>query len=84
MGVGLTSHFLNGSETIYNIILPQLDSKWLITMVIVGTSPKDRVVGPLPSDHEHGVFLNGCDPNHLQYSTSPGMILQVVKSYTLC
>ena len=23
--------------------------KWLITMVIVGTSPKDRVMGPLPN-----------------------------------
>ena len=34
--------------------------QWLITMVIVGKSPKDRVVGPLPNGHS--CLLNGGDP----------------------
>ena len=38
--------------------------KWLITMVIVGKSPKDRVVGPLPNGDSS--LINGGDPGHLQ------------------
>ena len=34
--------------------------KWLTTMVIVGTSPKDRVVGPLPNGHSW--LMNGDGP----------------------
>ena len=44
-------------------------------MVIVGTSPTDRVVGPLPS-MAFLWLINGGDPNHLL----TGMILQAWKT----
>ena len=42
---------------------------------MVGKSPKDRVVGPLPNGRTPWL-INGGDPKYLLL-TSPGMILQV-------
>ena len=36
-------------------------SIWLITMVIVESSPKDRVVGPLPNEL-NGLLVGGFNP----------------------
>ena len=49
---------------------PRHKDTCLITMVIVGTSPKDRVVGPLPNGRTSWL-INGDDPNYLL----TGMIL---------